>query len=182
MKRFVWRLQRLLDLKVRQHEILRADLAALSEQIATIQAQMITLKAQIRGRLAEMRTLAAEQRLEKQQMFLQFAHVLDTRMKALSDKLASHEQQRKEKINQLLVIRKERKSLEKLRARAVEEYRQEQHRQEQMMTDESGGIRYARALLSGQHQADREAISSPSDANGRNIPGPRVAVRMSHSS
>ncbi|HML75688.1 MAG TPA: flagellar export protein FliJ [Anaerohalosphaeraceae bacterium] len=179
MKRFVWRLQRLLDLKVRQHEMLRAELAALSEQAATVRAQILMLKAQIRGRLAEMRTLADNQRLEKQQMFLQFAHVLDTRMKALSDKLASLEQQRREKINQLLVIRKERKSLEKLRARAEEEYRKEQNRQEQRMTDEAGCISYARTLLlSGRNEADSGAVHSHSN-DARKTPAERLAVQMS---
>jgi len=180
MKRFVWRLQRLLDLKVRQHEMLRAELAALSEQAATVRAQILMLKAQIRGRLAEMRTLAADQRLEKQQMFLQFAHVLDTRMKALSDKLASLEQQRREKINQLLAIRKERKSLEKLRARAVEEYRKEQNRQEQMITDEAGCTTYARALiLSSQDTAAPRTIDSHSADDNRNIQAEFLAVQMS---
>ncbi|MBN2512619.1 MAG: flagellar FliJ family protein [Sedimentisphaerales bacterium] len=154
MKRFVWRLQRLLDLKVRQHEMLRAELASLSEQAATVRAQILMLKAQIRGRLSEMRTLSADQRLEKQQMFLQFAHVLDIRMKALSDKLALLEQQRKEKIVQLLAIRKERKSLEKLRARAMEEYRKEQNRQEQIITDEAGCTTYARAIILSDKQTE----------------------------
>lgn len=180
MKRFVWRLQRLLDLKVRQHEMLRAELAGMSEQAATVRAQILMLKAQIRGRLAEMRTLADDQRLEKQQMFLQFAHVLDTRMKGLSDKLASLEQQRREKINQLLAIRKERKSLEKLRARAVEEYRKEQNRQEQWMTDEAGCITYARTLLlSSRNAADSRAIHSHSDDDSRKTSAERLAVQMS---
>jgi len=118
--------------------------------------------------------------LEKQQMFLQFAHVLDTRMKALSDKLASLEQQRREKINQLLAIRKERKSLEKLRARAVEEYRKEQNRQEQMITDEAGCTTYARALiLSSQDTAAPRTIDSHSADENRNIQAEFLAVQMS---
>lgn len=147
MKQFVWRLQRLLDVKIRQHEMLRADLVSLTEQAATVRAQILMLKAQIRSRLAEMRTLAAADRLHKQQMFLQFAHVLDTRMKTLSDRLLALEQQRKEKLRQLLDVRRERKSLEKLRARALDDYRREQNHQEQVMTDEATCTAYARNIM-----------------------------------
>ncbi|MEN6308696.1 MAG: flagellar FliJ family protein [Anaerohalosphaeraceae bacterium] len=147
MKRFVWRLQRLLDVKIRQHEMLRADLVSLTEQATTVRAQILMLKAQIRNRLTELRTLAAAERLHKQQMFLQFAHVLDTRMKTLSDKLMALEQQRKEKLRQLLEIRRERKSLEKLRAKAMEEYRREQNHEEQVLTDETSCTAYARSII-----------------------------------
>ena len=98
---------------------------------------------------------------------------LSQRHAATLDKLISLEQQRKEKINQLLAIRKERKSLEKLRARAVEEYRKEQNRQEQMMTDETGCTTYARTLI----QSSQDAAVRTDD--NRKIQAELFAVQMS---
>ena len=154
MKRFAWRLQRLLDLKVRQHELLKAELVALSEQAAQLRAQIMMQKMMIRSRLAEIRMLSPDQRLHNQQMFLQYAHVLDTRIKNLGEHLAVVDAQRKEKIRHLLDVRKERKSLEKLREKARQDYQVEWNRFEQKAGDEAGGTRYARRILMTHSESD----------------------------
>lgn len=152
MKKFVWRLQRLLDIKVRQEQLLRTELLALSEQIAALRAEVLMHKASIRARLAEMRTLESAQRIEQQRHFMEFAHVLDLRIKSLKDKLAGLETRRKEHIRQLLELRKERKSLEKLRQKAKDEYHKQWTVFEQKTTDETSSTAFARRqILSQEH-------------------------------
>ena len=147
MKRFVWRLQRLLDLKTKQVELLRAELMALGERIAQIRASILMHKAEIRSRLAELRELPADQRPGKQQIFLQFVHVLDTRIRALEQTASRLDEQRKQKIKELMEVRKNQKSLEKLREKAKEVYHQEQEQAQQKETDETSSTAYARKLL-----------------------------------
>jgi len=147
MKRFVWRLQRLLDLKIKQHDMLRAELMAIGERIAQTRARILMYKAEIRGRLAQLRQLPAEQRPARQQMFLQFVHVLDNCIRTMEQTVAGLEEQRKQKIKELLEIRKNQKSLEKLRQRANELYRQQEHQAQQKETDETTGMAYARKIL-----------------------------------
>jgi flagellar FliJ protein len=153
MKKFVWRLQRLLDIKTRQEELLRTELIALTEQVAAVRVEILTNKASIRSKLSQMRMLDAAERLEQQRHFMQFAHVLDARIKSLNEKLAKLEELRKEQIRRILDIRKERKSLEKLREKAKSDYQKTYNQFEQKSTDETGSTTFARKLLLPQEQA-----------------------------
>lgn len=153
MKKFVWRLQRLLDIKIRQEQLLRTELIALSEQIAALHAEVLMHKASIRSRLTEMRTLESKQRIEQQRHFMQFAHVLDMRIKALKDKLAGLQERRKKHIQRLLELRKERKSLEKLREKAKDDYHKEWNALEQKTTDETSSTAFARKQIASWNYA-----------------------------
>jgi flagellar FliJ protein len=147
MKRFAWRLQRLLDVKTKQQDLLRTELMALGERIAHIRAGIMMHKAEIRNRLSELRHLPADQRPARQQMFLQFVHVLDSRIQSLERSAADLEEQRKKKIKELMEVRKNQKSLENLRLRAKETYHQQQEMAQQKDTDETSSISYARKIL-----------------------------------
>jgi flagellar protein FliJ len=147
MKRFVWRLQRLLDVKTKQQDLLRTELMSMGERMAQIRAGILMHKAEIRSRLAELRQLPADQRPARQQMFLQFVHVLDSRIQSLEHAAADLEEQRKKKIKELMDVRKNQKSLEKIRERAREAYQQQQQMAQQKDTDETGSLRHARKIL-----------------------------------
>jgi|FrelakmetLWP11LW_1041352.scaffolds.fasta_scaffold11805_2 flagellar FliJ protein len=153
MKKFVWRLQRLLDIKTRQEELLRTELIALTEQVAAVRAEILMHKISIRSKLAQMRTIEAAERLEQQRHFMQFAHVLDARIKSLNEKMTQLEEQRKELIRRLMDVRKERKSLEKLREKARTEYQKESNQMEQKSTDETNSTAFARKLIMPQEHA-----------------------------
>jgi flagellar export protein FliJ len=147
MKRFAWRLQRLLDLKTKQQDLLRAELMALGERIAQIRTGILIQKAEIRSRLADLRQMPADQRPAKQQVFLQFVHVLDNRIRSMEQAAAGLEEERKKKIKELMEIRKKQKSLENLRERAKEAYQQQQQQAQQKETDETSNTAYARKIL-----------------------------------
>jgi flagellar export protein FliJ len=147
MKRFAWRLQRLLDVKTKQQDLLRTELMSLGERIAQVRAGIMMHKAEIRSRLSELRQLPADQRPARQQMFLQFVHVLDSRIQSLEHSAADMEVQRKKKIKELMDIRKNQKSLENIRQRAIETYQMEQQMAQQKDTDETGSIGHARKIL-----------------------------------
>jgi flagellar export protein FliJ len=147
MNRFAWRLQRLLDLKVKQQDMLRAELMALSEQLAQLRARVMLHKAEIHGRLAELRELPADERPARQHLFLQFVQVLDDRIRRLEGAAAGLEEQREQKMKALLEIRQGQKSLEKLRERAKTLYHQQLQAAEQKETDETTSRIYARKIL-----------------------------------
>lgn len=147
MKRFVWRLQRLLDLKTKQHDLLRSQLISLGERIAQIRAGILMHKAEIRSRLADLRQLPPDQRPSRQQVFLQFVHLLDTRIRNMEQTVASLEEQRKQKIRELMEVRKNQKSLEKLRQRAKDAYQRQQQQILQSETDEINSTAFARKIL-----------------------------------
>ena len=148
MKKFVWRLQRLLDIKIKQENSLRAELVAVTEQAVAVKGQIVLKKIALRQKLEDLGSLEPSQRLGQQQFFLKFVHVLDTQIRHLKQALKEIEELRKRKIKEIMEIRKSRKSLEKLRKKAKEEYIHEQNRIEQIENDDMTTIKYARKTLS----------------------------------
>ena len=77
MKKFAWRLQRLLDIKIRQEDAIRAELVAITEQAVAVRSQVMIRKTVLRQMLAELAKKDAKQRLSEQEFFLRYAHVSD---------------------------------------------------------------------------------------------------------
>ena len=147
MNRFVWRLQRLLDIKKKQEESMRAELVAITEQAVSLRGQIMMQKTILRRMLAEMEQKEGAQRLAEQEFFFKYAHISDERIKQLEEQLAGVEKLRREKIKELMVIRKYRKGLEKLREKAKAEYLIEQNAYEQKELDEKTSMSIAREII-----------------------------------
>lgn len=151
MKKFRWRLQRLLDVRQKQEDALRAELIGLTEQTAALRGRILMEKAMLRSRLADLRQSPADERLGEQQTFMQYVTVVDARIAALQSDLNVLERQRSEKIEAIMGIRKFRKALERLREQARDAHAQEQHRDEQNRQDENANAAFARRILEPLH-------------------------------
>ena len=147
MKKFVWRLQRLLDIRIKQEESIRAELVAVTEQAVSLRGRIMMQKTILRRMLAEMEQKEGSQRLAEQEFFFKYAHISDERIKKLEEQLAEVEILRREKIKELMVIRKYRKGLEKLREKAKAEYLIEQNAYEQKDLDEKTNMSIAREII-----------------------------------
>ena len=147
MKKFVWRLQRLLDIRIKQEESIRAELVAVTEQAVSLRGRIMMQKTILRRMLAEMEQKEGSQRLAEQEFFFKYAHISDERIKKLEEQLAEVEKLRREKIKELMVIRRYRKGLEKLREKAKAEYLIEQNAYEQKDLDEKTNMSIAREII-----------------------------------
>ncbi|MCK5172867.1 MAG: hypothetical protein KAR47_05715 [Planctomycetes bacterium] len=147
MKKFSWRLQRLLDIKIKQEEAIRMELVAVTEQAVGVRSRIMMEKAAIRQMLADIEDLSGEERLEKQEFFLRYVHVSDEKIARLQGELAVLEKLRREKIQEILKIRKFRRGLEKLREKARSEFIRDQERLEQNQLDDRTSTSYARKIL-----------------------------------
>ncbi len=147
MRRFEWRLQKLLDLKLKQEQTLRTELIAVTEQAVALRGQILMERAMLRQRLAEAERLPAEERMARQQLILQYSQVTESAIREMEQKLELLEILRRSKIQEILTVRKFRKGLEKLRLRAQEEFELEQQRQDQKQTDDRNTIGFARRLM-----------------------------------
>ncbi len=136
MKKFVWSMQRLLEIKEKQEQIVRGELVALTEQTVAIRGRIMALKTELRRQLAELNDLAPDQRMQTQALYLQYVSVRDEEIRRLQDQWSKLETQRREKLDELLKAQKFRKGLEQLRSRARAEYEQELNREEQKFLDE----------------------------------------------
>ena len=150
MKKFRWRLQRLLDIRLKQEEALRTELMGLMEQTAALRGRILMERAMLRSHLADLRQTAADRRIRRQQDFMACVSVVDARIAALQTDLNTLEQKRKEKTEAIMTVRKFRKSLERLKTQALDEYVYALHGEEQKNQDESTGVAFTRRLM-GTH-------------------------------
>jgi flagellar protein FliJ len=147
MKRFTWKLQRLLDVKTRQEELKKAELLTLFQNIAAVRQNLLMRQIKLRQMLAELGQEQISQRLRQQQLLLTVVSFADERIKELKKRLDELETQRTAVMAEVLELRRFRKSLEKLREIAKEEYELETKKEEQQYLDETANIAFARTML-----------------------------------
>ncbi len=147
MLKFEWRLQKLLDLKIKQEQSLRTELIAVTEQAVALRGQILMERALLRQQLSETERMPGVERMARQEFLLQFSQVTETTIRDMEQKLELLEMARRSKIQEILTVRKFRKGLEKLRSRAQEEFEQEQQRQDQKQTDDRNSIGFARRIM-----------------------------------
>jgi len=147
VKRFVWRLQRLLDIKIKQEDAKRSELVAVTERALAVRSQIMLRRAALRKMLGELSDKEAKQRLSEQEFFLKYAHVSDEEIKKLELKLAGLEKLRQLKIQEIMKIRKFRKGLERLRAEAKAQFLKEAEKHEQKELDDKTIMSFARKMI-----------------------------------
>ncbi len=151
MKRFVWRLQRLLDIKIKQEDALRSDLVIVTEKVVGMRGRIMLEKASLRQKLRELASLDASRRIKQQMMFLQFSQIIEDRIAWLRSELKKLEELREKKMAEMMEIRKMRKGLEKLREKAKEEFQQAELKQQQNEIDDRTCISFARKILNERY-------------------------------
>lgn len=151
MQKFVWPMQRLLDVKGKLENALKAELMTLSEQCAALRSRIMMEKIMLRNLLNELADLPPEQRMLRQPEFMQYVHVKDNVLKLLADRLQDVERKRQQKMQELLSLRKFRKGLERLRERALLEYRRQLQQLEQKVSDENTCTVLARQMAATRH-------------------------------
>jgi flagellar biosynthesis chaperone FliJ len=144
VQKFTWPLQRLLDVKTKQENAMRAELVTLTEQNAALRSRIMMENIVFRSLLDEVSSALPDRRLAAQAEFMQYVHVRDEQLKTLNAELEIAEQKRQKKMQELLTLRKFRKGLERLRTRAVEDYQGLVNRQEQNELDENTCTVFAR--------------------------------------
>jgi len=118
MKRFVWRLQRVLDVKTKEEKMRKSELIAVTEP---------------RRRLAE------------QEFFIKHSVTTDGKIKEVERRIAGLELEREAKTAKLIEVRQFREGLDRLRAEAKAKFVEEREKAEQKELDEIATVRFARA-------------------------------------
>ena len=150
MKRFVWRLQRVLDIKTKQEQKKKAELLEITEKLTQTQGELLTQKRILEDIIQGLRSKHPKKRLSEQELFLRCSATSDELIKKLKNKISGLESQQKEKIVEVLKVRRFKKGLEKLRCDAKTEYIKSAEKLEQKEADERttiGFVRKRRATL-----------------------------------
>ncbi|NLH40854.1 MAG: hypothetical protein GX448_03355 [Planctomycetes bacterium] len=144
MKRFVWRLQRVLDIKAKEEQLRRTELFRLTELLTAKRGELLMRQRILDGLLADIRNDRSPERLNSQAFFLQRVAVDDERIRKLKEEIAGLEVRHKEKAAEVLAVRRFKEGLEKLRAQAQDDYVREQERLEQKELDDRTTVSFAR--------------------------------------
>jgi flagellar biosynthesis chaperone FliJ len=144
MRRFVWRLQPVLNVKAREEERKRAELLQLTEKLAETRRQLLERQRILEQIICDIASREPQERLPKQAFFLKHSLTNDEQIKNLTTKIRELETQVRNKMAEVLKLRQFKEGLERLRSEAKREFIEEQEKLDQKELDEMGVIRFAR--------------------------------------
>ncbi len=147
MKRFVWRLQRILDIKTRKEQKMRSELLELTEKLAETRGVLLMQQRILQDIIAGLAAEIPKKRLSRQEFFLRYSGISDERIGKLKEKMSVLESQQREKIAELLKVRRFKEGLERLRAEAKIQFIKEQEKLEQKELDEIATVSFARNMI-----------------------------------
>jgi len=131
MKRFVWRLQRVLDIRKKEEQKARAELLELTEKLAETQCELLARRKMLEDIINALTGENPKKRLVRQEFFLKFSAASDEQIKKLEDKVKELELQQRDKIAEVLKLRRFKEGLEKIRTEAKMRFIKEQEKHEQ---------------------------------------------------
>ena len=144
MKRFVWRLQRVLDIKAKEEQIKKTELLKVTEKLTQKQSELLAQRRILQDIINGLSEKDPQKRLSEQELFLKHSTTSDEQIRKLEEQVSELESQQREKIAEVLKLRRFREGLDKLRAQAKANFIEEQEKLEQKELDEMAAIGFAR--------------------------------------
>ena len=144
MKRFVWRLQRVLEIKKKEEQKTRAELFELTERLAQTRGELLARQKMLENIIVGLTERNPKKRLGEQEFFLRYSTASDEKIKKLKENINELESRQREKIAEVLKARRFKEGLEKLRVEAKIEFIKEQEKLEQKELDEGATIAFVR--------------------------------------
>ena len=158
MKRFMWRLQRVLDVKKIEEKTKEAELMRLTETLAERQGELIMLRRSLAELAGQIGKKEGTERLAEQEHFLRWSAGADERAKGLEKEIAELTAAQREKIAEVVKARRFREGLEKLREKAKEQFVKEAERLEQKELDEAGAMGFMRNLRNDEKKEQERSV------------------------
>jgi flagellar protein FliJ len=146
MKKHVWRLQRVLDVRIKQEEARKAQLLEVTQRLLAARQAALAKQAMMRSILLELAQKDAVTRMQEQPTVVRHMAFSEQELRELKKKTAEIEVERKRKSEELMEARKARKAMEKLQERAKAEYVKLVNAAEQKDLDELAGSRFVRSV------------------------------------
>jgi flagellar biosynthesis chaperone FliJ len=144
MTRFVWRLQRVLDVRAKQEQIKRTELFRVTEELAARRSELLMRQRILQDLIRSVQRERTPERLNAQEFVLRQATTNDEQIRKTKEQIMDLEVRQKEKTSELLTVRRAREALERLRTEARERFLREQDKQEQKQQDDRTTGVYAR--------------------------------------
>ena len=147
MKQFKWRLQRVLDIRIKEEQKKTAELLKITDKLATTRGELLIKKRRLENIINSITCENPKKRLGRQEFFLTYSDASNEQLKKLKEKIYQIETQQKEKIKEVIKIRISKKGLERLRSEAKRQFIKEQDKQEQKELDERAIVSFVRSPI-----------------------------------
>ena len=98
MRRFVWRLQRVLDIKTMEEQTKRVELFEITEKLAATRGELLMRKRILENIINSLAREKPQKRLSEQEFFLKFSATNDEQIKRLRDRASGLESEQRKKI------------------------------------------------------------------------------------
>jgi flagellar biosynthesis chaperone FliJ len=144
MRKFVWRLQRVLDIRKMQEQKARSELLALTQKLVAARGELLLQKKILENLIKSLACNNPKKRLAEQEFFLANSTASNEKIKIMKEKIRKLESQQKQKIAEVLKLRKAKEGMEKLKDQAKEDYIKEQEKIEQTELDEEATVLFVR--------------------------------------
>ena len=147
MKRFVWRLQRVLDIKAREEQTKRVELLELTGKLTRTRGELLMQQRILEDIIDALARKNPQKRLGEQEFFLKCSVTSDEQIKKLKNKVSKLESQQRQKIEEVLKVRRCKEGLERLRTEEKIQFIKEQEKLEQKELDEGATVSFARKMM-----------------------------------
>lgn len=147
MKRFIWRLQRVLDIKIKEEQIKRTQLLEITQKLTQAQGELFMQKRILADTINSLSDEHPKKRLDRQELFLKCSAVNDELIRMLEKKVKEIEKQQKDKISEVLKVKQFRKSLERMREETKMQFIKDQEKIEQKDADEMSTMCFSRKIM-----------------------------------
>jgi flagellar FliJ protein len=147
MKRFTWRLQRVLDIRTKEEQKRTAELLEITDKLLATRSELLLKKKLLENIINDLAAESPKKRLAKQEFFLTYSYASNEQIKKLNEKINILETQQKEKIMDVLKVRRSKEGLERLRNEAKTQYIKEQEKLEQKELDDRSTVSFVRSPL-----------------------------------
>ena len=144
MKKFQWRLQRILDLKENEEQLKKSELNQIAQQIARANNRLTRLHLKLQDILGSLNEKDLRIRMNEHELTMRYTANNDEAIKKVQLNISELTQLQSTKMNELLELRRFKEGLSKLREKEELEFLKEQQRLEQNEMDDRSTIRYAR--------------------------------------
>jgi flagellar export protein FliJ len=144
MKKYAWRLQRVLDVRIKQEEARRAELLEVTHKLLAARQAVVAQQATMRSILLELSRKDARTRMQEQPMVVKHMAFSEEELRRLKKKVEEVEIERKKKSQEMMEARRARKAMDKLREKSKLEYARALSAMEQKELDELSGGRFVR--------------------------------------
>jgi len=161
MKRFVWRLQRVLDIKTKEEQTKKTELLKITEKLAQTRGQLLMQKRVLENIISDISGKHPQKRLPEQEFFLKCSVTSDRLIKTLKNNVTELESQQIKKILELLSVKRFKEGLDKLRTEAKRRFTSQQEKLEQKDLDETAAVGFARKIMQPDRTGSTEHRVQP---------------------